>query len=564
MFFTKKGLTVLLCLLAFVCFIQCSDNIIAGNTSDVGNVKGKLTKTNGSPAAGVTVYFYPVNNNPREGLAKRMAAVDSTTTDADGNYADSLADGTYNLIAGDDTTGAYEDSITIAGDTATVSDTLKPFGSVAGVIKLQPGDDARTVFILAIGTNKWTAPTNAAGDFSLASMAEGRYPVRFLSTLDKYEPLDTFLTVQAGTDLILPDSIELPLKIPTPTGLTIHYDTLKQIVTLSWNKMDTAKVMAYNVYRKNSRVDSAEVKTTTVPIQDTVFIDSTGVQDETYIYRVSSVNAGEEEGAKTAGDTVQITSMFTATVSIIKGYATGIDGNFGGMARGVIDKSGNFYIVDNINKWLQKLSSTGNFIYKVDSFSMPISITNHSDSSLFICDHNTRKIIKTNLNGVIDTIFSTIGRPSGVCTRSDSVFISSDSGIVIHDLNGNQLNALRYSFSASLSQPNIIASDNGKLYVVEDRGAFEINFQAQTVKNIWSFSDQYANQQAMLCQYDGDTLAIITSGGNAPFFSSLYLININGALIAKCKMRYGIGGITKAPAALIGFSSDGKILSLAR
>src|SRR3989339_812717 len=71
---------------------------------------------------------------------------------------------------------------------------------------------------------------------------------------------------------------------------------MTQRVTLLWNKMNPAKVSAYNVYREHA--GNGDSLLTPVATTDTFYVDSNAIQDETYIYRVASVNAGDANGVK--------------------------------------------------------------------------------------------------------------------------------------------------------------------------------------------------------------------------------------------------------------------------
>jgi hypothetical protein len=278
---------VLFCSLALV-LNSCSPNKIAGNGSQTpnSNVVAMLYNPGGSPAANVKVRFYPIHYNPRTGgLTKTLVAVvDSTTTDAQGNYTAKLDTGTYNMLAAGDSGVVYQDSITVIKDSTVhpPADTLGAPGSIRGVIRLQPGDDARTVFMIFMGTNILNMPEDAIGNFTATNMAEGTYRVRILTTLDAYIPKDTVLSVTAGkVDSLAHDIVLQYTGIPVVTGLTISYDTLKQIVTLSWNKPTTGRTVAgYNIYRKFQSTDSSYVKIKSDVI-DTVFKDSTDLQDQT-------------------------------------------------------------------------------------------------------------------------------------------------------------------------------------------------------------------------------------------------------------------------------------------
>lgn len=285
----------------------------SGTGSETGNVaivSGKLFALNGNPANNAHVYFVKVNYNPRSGALEKVRAIsDTVTTDSTGLYGtNDLDTGTYNVFGtGTDGNLSLLDSVTVTGDSQVVPpDTLKLPGSLAGIIKMQGTDDPRSVFVIPLGTNGFVN-TGITGSFSLSKMAEGEYSVRFLSVLDRYLPMDTTFTVTAGKDSILLDSIELPLKIPTPTGFTISYDTLKQIVTLSWYRIDPTKVKGYNVYRQH--VGRADSLLTPVAIVDTFYVDSTGVQDETYIYGVVGVDFENKEGIR-ATDSVVITGFY--------------------------------------------------------------------------------------------------------------------------------------------------------------------------------------------------------------------------------------------------------------
>ena len=278
----------------------------------VGTLYGPDGKT---PAKGAKVYFIPVDHNPRQGLPKALVAVpESTTTNESGIYTvDSLPAGTYNLLASGNGDLAYQDSVTVLADTQTqVSpDTLKTPGSLRGVVRLQPGHDARKVFLIALGTNTFVSPGDSIGNFALPNMAEGQYSIRILSVLDDYGVLDTSLAVRAGLADTLADTIVLPYTgIPIPSGLKIGYDTLTQIVTLTWNKPTTGRaIKGYNVYRKHA--DSTSFVKIAGVIADTFCVDSSAVQDQTYEYKVAVVDSQDTEGTKNQAASVVAVSAYT-------------------------------------------------------------------------------------------------------------------------------------------------------------------------------------------------------------------------------------------------------------
>jgi hypothetical protein len=572
---SKTFILALTAAIAIGILSYCGRSPLAGNVTQTGNpVASMVYNPDGSPAIHAKVYFYPVNYNPHTGgLGKTAVTIDSTITDTNGNYVEMLDSGTYNILAKGDSGLAFQDSITVTrGDTVKPpADTLHAPGTIQGIVQLQPGDDARTVFILFMGTHTFTMPTDLIGNFTSDNMAAGHYSVRIITTTPNYKVLDTNLGVIAGTANVLPQPIVLQYTgIPVPTGLKINYDTLKQIVTLIWDKpINGRKVQSYTIYRKRS--DSATFVNIKGGVTDTTNNDSTGVQDQTYEYRVAVVDTNTTEGTRSAGVQVLIAGMFTVADSIVKGYAIGVDGNFGQFGRGVLDSAGNFYITDNTNKWLQKLDPTGNFIFKITTMSEPIAITNYKDSALYACnygDDGRKEILKASLQGNIDTVFPTIGRPSGVCARGDTVFVSSDSGIEIYNLIGTRLDSLPFAF---ISQPDIIAETNGNLYVVEDRGLFEVNLQSRQIRNIWAFKNANENQQARIAIYSGDTLVIIAMytpqnppPGPQSINTNLYMVTTNGNLIGRWYTKDFLSGITKDSTGRLVCFSDGRILFLHR
>lgn len=375
-------------------FLSCSfigPDDHAGTGSETGNVVGVLYNPNGSKAANAKVYIIPVDHNPKP--TERILAIDSTTTDDTGAFAvDSVPDGHYNILGDGDSGISYADSIFIDNDTipTEVKDTLRNAGSLRGVVALQPGDDSRTVFILVFGTQTWTTPADSIGNFTLANMAEGTYHVRILTTLDDYGVLDTNLTIIAGI-VDTSDTIYLPFTgIPIPTGLTLSYDKFRQIVTLTWNKCDTNLVKGYNVYRKHS--DSDFVKINTVILTDTFFIDSAEnglITDETYTYKITSIDLNDNEGKKGAGLSVVIEK---AIELLLLKDSLNIKNLF-------VDKNKYFYSVQYYNNKLEVFDSSFNLILEItDNLINPNLIVVDTNGNIFVSD-NMKDIKKYNQSG---------------------------------------------------------------------------------------------------------------------------------------------------------------------
>ena len=390
----------LICVWACLLLLRCiAPN--AGNATQTGNaITAMLCNPGGSPAAHATVRFYPVRYNPRTGgLGKTAAAaVDSTTTDANGNYTAKLDTGTYNILASGDSGVVYQDSITVSKDSTVhpPADTLNAPGSIRGVIRLQPGDDARKVFIIAMGTNVFISPEDSVGNFVLANMAEGTYRVRMLSLLDNYGVLDNVpLTIKAGKDDTLSDTVELPFTgIPVPAGVKISYDTMMQIVTLCWNRpVNGRPVSSYTIYRKRS--DSASFVAIKAGVTDTSYNDSTGVQDQIYDYRVAAVDTNTMEGTRSGANSVTVASAFPLVDSItLKTSASG--------ARDfVIGKDSLIYVTFQNDAFVGVFSTAGDSIraFGKGMFGQLGSIGMDSREVVYVIDPNGNKCVKFSKNG---------------------------------------------------------------------------------------------------------------------------------------------------------------------
>jgi uncharacterized protein (TIGR02145 family) len=312
----KTSILSLLAVTALLLFTTCTRAPTTGTGTETENVAAMLYNPGGSPAANATVRFYTAGSDPRSNSG------DSTVTDVHGYYAVKLDTGTYNLIAHGDSGMVFRDSIKVLNDSTSKppADTLKAPGSIKGIVQLQPGDDARTVFILFMGTHTFTMPGDDTGHFTTDNIAAGTYSVRILTTIPNYKVLDTNLSVIAGTQNVLLQPIVLQYTgIPGPIGLKLSYDTLRQTVVLAWNKADTSLIDGYNVYRAIKGQNFILV--TQTPLLDTVIIyhDSTVIVGNTYSYRVVSWKASGEESPKLdiPGDTVEVVSSSLVTTTFI-------------------------------------------------------------------------------------------------------------------------------------------------------------------------------------------------------------------------------------------------------
>jgi hypothetical protein len=523
---TKTALLSISAAAIALLFLLCtSPTQHAGNGSDIGNaaVVGKLYQPDGqTPAVGIKVVIRAKRTlADTTGLIKRMAAVDTITTDSAGRYAfDSTLDtGTYVIEAASGNDAVLIDSVAVTSQDSTDSlppDTLKPAGAIKGVIGLSEGGDPRKVFVLAFGIDRF-ARVNADGSFRFSGLAEAKYDLRLISSLDNYGVLDTVGVQVRSADTTNLDTVWLPFTgIPTPKGLTITYDTLKQIVILIWNKADTALVKSYNVYRRNIDSNTVLSRINTNPIMDTVYKDSNCVQDMAYEYEISAVNHKDMEGTKTPLVNIQIVSGFVSLeiIDSINGATfkpfglsfnknhlfiadswakkiieTDTDGNFissfgsQGADSGkfeaphdlAIDSNGNYWIADFASNRVQKLDSTRKFLtswswvknLNADSIQIiePTKIAIDNSNSIYILQNSSNwEILKITEEGMLQMLWKIGGnQPIGFgLTRYNQMVICPDGKLLkIYDRDSV---AYRQAILGANSEQMLTVGPDGLVY----------------------------------------------------------------------------------------------------
>jgi hypothetical protein len=279
-------------------------------------IAGRLFYENKIPAAGAEVTIRPQAFIPDTSgvLGKRSADTLTVQTDNNGEFfIESIDKGTY-LIEGHDDAGyvfMIDSVIVVYPDyTITLSDTLKPSGTLRGTVTLSEGEDPRKVFVLPFGLNRFALP-DSTGEFVFAGMAEGAYDLRIMTPLD-YEVLDiSRVRVVSGdtTDLGALDLIYTG--IPSVRNIAAVCDSMNIAVTVSWQKALSGIVKGYNVYRK--RGDSAFIRVNTAPVPDTFFIDTrlNGlVPGESYVYAVTALDSAGNEGQRKQLAAVEVASLF--------------------------------------------------------------------------------------------------------------------------------------------------------------------------------------------------------------------------------------------------------------
>jgi hypothetical protein len=524
-----------------------------GNGSNVGNarVTGVLCNPDGTRARYATVMAVPANFNPLGGLGKTgyVAAIESTFTDDTGGYRfDSLPTATYNILGSNTANRSFIDSIVVrAREPQTVpADTLKPAGALRGVARLQPGDDSRTVLILVMGTPTWAVPGDSTGNFRLFDMAKGRYRVRLVSTRPDYLPLDTHLTIIDGRELALPDTLRLAFTgIATPTGLTLRYDTLMQAVTLHWKSVSADFPVRYNLYRKTIDSNSAPIIVNSSPLTDTVFRDTSAVQDMTYEYSIVAINEQNVEGAKSRPVSITITGLFSKIDSLVFGSGTQA-GQFGFIASIAVDSSGNRYVADTKNKRLQKFSPGGAVSTLSNMLSYPYNLYLGSETSLFVSEYDRKQIVifDTDGNSAAPAIAAK-GSPFAFCESGSRRFVVSDSGLEIYGMS-NMLQAffpLDFDPFNYFGSGDVVAHGSGTLFLFFDDDLYAYDTLRRIPTPLFSAMDNRCTQCAKLAIIQSDFILLHTSCLAGPWFSTLRVFTQTGELKARWQMREQITGM---------------------
>ena len=276
-------------------------------------ITGMLLAADGTtPACSAYVYLRRRNATAQPGVTMKQPTdtVAVTRADCDGKFSiDSIGTGLY-VIEGSDGGNnlAFVDSINVQYSDSTITlapAVLKPAGAIKGRIRLPEGGDLLKVFVIIAALDRFTT-ADSNGIFKFERLAESRYSMKILPTLDNYGVFDTMNIPVTSSDTTDLGIIALPFTgIPTIKNLAISYDTLQQRVKLSWSRPGTALVKSFNMYRRE--IDPATAFITQLnffPITDTFFIDSACEQNKSYEYHVTAVDAHTNEGTRSPGATI--------------------------------------------------------------------------------------------------------------------------------------------------------------------------------------------------------------------------------------------------------------------
>jgi sugar lactone lactonase YvrE len=397
---------------AFLSCGTCPQPDRAGAT-ETGHVTGMLYAVGGSAARDAQVHL------------RHFAALADTSgvsvdvalakTDTNGRFAmDNVDTGLY-VIEGIDKANnrAIIDSVQVVDETKgnnPVKDTLKPVGAIKGKIILSEGGDPAKVLVLVYGTDKlsWAGKD---GSFKVDDCAEKKnYKLRILPLLPEYNALDTGAIDVLSAETTDAGTISLVFTgVPAPKNLALSYDSLKQIVRVSWTRPNSNKnFKGFTVYRRDVDSNTAAAAISRGLLADTVFRDSTGVAGRTYEYTVACVDTLGNPGKTGAGKTLTVTSV----IKILSawGDSGAGPGRLFYPQKMAIDDSGYVYVVDNGNKRVRKFTAGGAFVLQfADAFELVSAICTDKRGTVFIADLAANRVYAYSSGGA--AVFS-IGTPT--------------------------------------------------------------------------------------------------------------------------------------------------------
>jgi hypothetical protein len=320
---TDKLLAIIAVVWGLSLFSGCVDNNPAVATGDYKKnpvITGKLFNTDGTISlnANVNIRLKDTVPKPLGGIIDTNSSrLFTTKTDNTGTYSfDAVFEpGMYVIDAYESKNAARIDSIEIKKSNESISlpdAILKPAGAIKGIIRAGENDSGCSGYVLAFGTNKFSR-TNRDGSFFVSNLAEGRYKLRIIPDLKEFGLVDTGYIEVISAETTDIGSIQLPgdEKL-VPQKVKLSFDTLQQVVTLSWNKISDLRVKRYLVYRMNCGVDEKYFKLfTSIDSEDTLCVDSLCIQDKTYEYYIVSLTKNNVETDSSRHCKVTIASNIT-------------------------------------------------------------------------------------------------------------------------------------------------------------------------------------------------------------------------------------------------------------
>lgn len=295
--------------------VSCStvDNSLSQDDGGSTETIGMLYSIEGKPVSGATVLFIPEEYIPQD----QEDLIDTTKTDDKGRFTfDNIPDGNYNISYNKSNVYAFRKSIEIKEGKSNIiiSDTLKDPGEIHGFVNLLPEHDNREVYILILGTERFTIPVDSCGNFKLLNLAEGIYDLKFITTYNNYQVVDSTVKVFSSEIFTFSDTIKIPfIGISTPSNFSVNYDTLTQRAKFNWDNVINDSLAGYLLYRKEGNDSTYNLVTTDV-IANNFYIDSCDGyeinQGSNWSYKVCGVDKNGIAGACSTPLIISYTSAF--------------------------------------------------------------------------------------------------------------------------------------------------------------------------------------------------------------------------------------------------------------
>ncbi len=340
-------------------FLACSgDKAVSIPGAPRGNCTGTIRDAGGALVAGARVLLVPQEYS-RKISGGVSDDLDSTVTNDNGQYGFSVdAPGRYNVLAKKNNLLSMHQAVPITLHAGVeLGDTLREAGSMSGTIRLQGARDHRSAFVLFIGTNFYTTPSDTSGDFTVPQLAHGTYRLRVLTAGRDFAMKETTVTVVSGAHTQLP-VIELAKSaVPMTDSLLTDYNPAMMTVTVRWKPLDTALIGGYSIYCNRAK-NLAPVLTVGKSCSTHTF-DLAYSPVDTFTYQVAAVGKNGVEGTALSGRTFVTTPGLILTKTI-RYQSPWPEFGPGGM---YIDHWGNIYLVGSL--YVYKLDSTGALLAKL-------------------------------------------------------------------------------------------------------------------------------------------------------------------------------------------------------
>lgn len=369
-----------------ILFIFCSDSNVSGPGGSTETI-GVVYYDNGEKAPNTKVVFIPSDFDPQVDTLK--SNIDSTSTDENGRYnLPNHLNGLFNILYEKDSLKAVRNSVAFINGKvdSVINDTLKQTSTVNGVVKLLPGHDCRNVFILLIGSDRYTIPFDSIGNFTLQHLAPGEYNLKLLTSYNNYNVKDTTIRVNDGIDTIKLDTIQIPyIGIETPENLNVEYDSLLMEAKISWHRVHSENIAGYNIYKKIVEIDSCYKIQNNGVITDTFFVDSSSYYEGTNcLYKIASVD--KNGGTGSFGDSLIVN--FSTCFKIVKSKQIANDTDY--YCAGITASNNNIYIISKDNSHLFKIDSSG---HKIDTINLqreikPLDINIMDDRTILVASES--------------------------------------------------------------------------------------------------------------------------------------------------------------------------------